>query len=119
MFQNGTYFRTAHNANLKHVSEWQMFQNGKLHVHVCMLSSVVLLIFTSHTRDVIRVTYLHAYLEGLEQEAIATAHMECRPKLWLRCVDDVLGEVTNKAVPQLTEHINQVDMIIRFNEIYL
>ena len=46
------------------------------------------------------------FMEALEQEAIATA-----PKLWLRYVDDILEVINKKAVPQLTEHINQVDKI--------
>ena len=49
------------------------------------------------------------FMEALEQEAMATAPMECRPKLWLRYVDDILGVINKNAVPQLTEHINQVD----------
>ena len=48
-------------------------------------------------------------MEALEQEAIATAPMECRPKLWLRYVDDILEVINKNAVPQPTEHINQVD----------
>ena len=49
------------------------------------------------------------FMEALEQEAIATAPMECRPKLWLRYVDDILEVINKNAVPQLTEYINQVD----------
>ena len=48
------------------------------------------------------------FMEALEQEAIATAPMDCRPKLWLRYVDDKLEVISNKTVPRLTEHINQV-----------
>ena len=33
MFQKCTFFRTAHHANLKHVSEWHMFQSGTQHTH--------------------------------------------------------------------------------------
>ena len=33
-FRMDTFFRTAHNAILKNVSEWLIFQNGKQHVHV-------------------------------------------------------------------------------------
>ena len=44
-------------------------------------------------------------MEFLEQQAIATAPIQCKPRLWKRYVDDVLdGEVDN-----LMEHLNQVD----------
>ena len=32
MFRNGTFFRTAHDANLKHVSGWHTFQHGTQHM---------------------------------------------------------------------------------------
>ncbi|XP_072019530.1 uncharacterized protein [Amphiura filiformis] len=48
-------------------------------------------------------------MEALEQQAIATAPLDCRPKLWLRYVDDVLEVINKDCVQQLTDHINQVD----------
>ena len=47
----------------------------------------------------------NSFMEGLEQEAIATAPMDCRPKLWLRYVDDILEVISKNAVPRLTERI--------------
>ncbi|XP_072041087.1 uncharacterized protein [Amphiura filiformis] len=48
-------------------------------------------------------------MEALEQQAIATAPLDCRPKLWLRYVDDVLEVINKDNVQQLTDHINRVD----------
>ena len=47
LFQNGTFFKTSHNANLKHVSEWCIFRTAR---NTCMwLSSDInaILIVTS------------------------------------------------------------------------
>ena len=49
------------------------------------------------------------YMEFLEQRAIATAPIECKPRMWKRYVDDVLEIINNGKVGQLTEHLNQVD----------
>jgi hypothetical protein len=49
------------------------------------------------------------FMEALEQRAIATAPFDCRPKLWLRCVDDILEVVNKNCIQQLTDHINQTD----------
>ena len=49
------------------------------------------------------------FMEALEQQAIATAPMECKPKLWLRYVDDVLEVVHKECVDELTDHLNQID----------
>ena len=49
------------------------------------------------------------FMEDLEQKAIATAPPDCRPKLWLRYVDDILEVVKKDSVQQLTDHINQID----------
>ncbi|XP_072018311.1 uncharacterized protein [Amphiura filiformis] len=49
------------------------------------------------------------FMEALEQQAIATAPLDCRPKLWLRYVDDVLEVINKDSVQRLTDHINQVD----------
>ena len=49
------------------------------------------------------------YMDFLEQRAIATAPIECKPRMWKRYVDDVLEIINNGKVDQLTEHLNQVD----------
>ena len=49
------------------------------------------------------------FMEALEQQAIATAPMDCMLKLWLRYVDDILEIVNKDCVEKLTDHINKVD----------
>ncbi|XP_072028349.1 uncharacterized protein [Amphiura filiformis] len=49
------------------------------------------------------------FMEALEQQAITTAPLECKPKLWLRYVDDILEVVKRNTVQQLTDHINKTD----------
>ena len=49
------------------------------------------------------------FMEHLEQQAIATAPLECQPKLWLRYVDDILEVIKKDCINELTDHINQVD----------
>ena len=49
------------------------------------------------------------YMEWLEQRAIATAPVNCRPRLWKRFVDDTLEMIKGGSVTQLTEHLNSVD----------
>ena len=49
------------------------------------------------------------FMEALEQKAIATAPMDCRPKLWLRYVDNVLEIVKKDGVRKLMDHINTID----------
>ena len=49
------------------------------------------------------------YMEFLEQQAIATALIQCKPRLWKRYVDDVLEIIKDGEVNNLTEHLNQVD----------
>ena len=49
------------------------------------------------------------YMEFLEQKAIATAPIDCVPRLWKRYVDDVLKIINSGKVDQLTVHLNQVD----------
>ncbi|XP_072030495.1 uncharacterized protein [Amphiura filiformis] len=49
------------------------------------------------------------YMEWLEKEAIATAPVNCQPRLWKRYVDDVLEIVKKGSAKQLTSHINQID----------
>ncbi|XP_072021483.1 uncharacterized protein [Amphiura filiformis] len=48
-------------------------------------------------------------MEWLEKEAIATAPVNCQPRMWKRYVDDVLEIVSKGSAEQLTSHINQVD----------
>jgi len=45
----------------------------------------------------------------LQQRAIATAPVNCRPRLWKRFVDDTLEVIKRGSVTQLTEHLNSVD----------
>ncbi len=49
------------------------------------------------------------YMEYLEQAALLTAPLECKPKLWKRYVDDVLEVVKKDRIERLTEHINDAD----------
>ncbi|XP_072020698.1 uncharacterized protein [Amphiura filiformis] len=49
------------------------------------------------------------YMEWLEQEAIASAPLDIKPRLWKRYVDDVLEIVKKDTAEQLTTHINQID----------
>ena len=49
------------------------------------------------------------FMEFLEQHAIATAPMDCQPRLWKRYVDDVLEIIKKGQVQALTDHLNQVD----------
>ena len=49
------------------------------------------------------------YMEWLEHQAIATAPIECKPRLWKRYVDDVLEVIRKGTVCQLTDHLNTVD----------
>ncbi len=48
-------------------------------------------------------------MEALEQQAITTAPPECRPKLWLRYVDDIVELINKDQVEALTDHIKKVD----------
>ncbi|XP_072014982.1 uncharacterized protein [Amphiura filiformis] len=49
------------------------------------------------------------FMEHLESTAIATAPLECKPKLWKRYVDDILEIVAKDEVNNLTDHLNQTD----------
>jgi len=49
------------------------------------------------------------FMEHLEQTAIATCPLSCKPKLWKRYVDDVLEIVKKGQEQNLTEHINSID----------
>ncbi|XP_072033115.1 uncharacterized protein [Amphiura filiformis] len=48
-------------------------------------------------------------MEWLEQQAILTAPLECKPRVWKRYVDDVLEIVQRDTAETLTAHLNQVD----------
>ena len=49
------------------------------------------------------------FMEWLENKAITTAPITCRPRFWRRYVDDVLEIVRKGEVDNLTEHLNKVD----------
>ena len=49
------------------------------------------------------------YMEFLEQEAIATAPLDFRPRFWKRYVDDILEIVKDNQVENLTDHLNNTD----------
>lgn len=49
------------------------------------------------------------YMEHLEDTAISSAPVSCKPRLWKRYVDDILEIVKKDAVEQLTSHLNQAD----------
>ena len=49
------------------------------------------------------------YMEFLEQQAITTAPIDCKPRLWKRYVDDILEIVRKDQVDNLTTHLNQTD----------
>ena len=61
---------------------------------------------------------VNMFMKALEQKAIATAPMNCRAKLWLRYVDDVLEIVRKDSVQKLTDHINTIDESESINFIY-
>ncbi|XP_072028082.1 uncharacterized protein [Amphiura filiformis] len=49
-------------------------------------------------------------MEWLEQQAVATAPITCKPRMWKRYVDDVLEIIIKGAAPELTDHINPIDI---------
>ena len=49
------------------------------------------------------------FMEWLEQKAISTSPITCRPRLWKRYVNDVLEVIRKGEVDRLTEHLNQTD----------
>ncbi|XP_072024933.1 uncharacterized protein [Amphiura filiformis] len=48
-------------------------------------------------------------MEHLEQIALVTAPLNCKPRLFKRYVDDILEIVKKDTEHQLTEHLNKVD----------
>ena len=49
------------------------------------------------------------FMEWLEKEAIATAPLDCKPKMWKRYVDDVLEVIKANSSQKLTDHLNTID----------
>ena len=49
------------------------------------------------------------FMEHLEQKAIRTAPVECKPKIWKRYVDDIFEIIKKGETVRLTDHINSVD----------
>ncbi|XP_060074957.1 uncharacterized protein LOC132554659 [Ylistrum balloti] len=49
------------------------------------------------------------FMEHLEQQAIATAPIDCKPSLWKRYVDDILEIIKKGSQKDLTNHINTID----------
>ncbi len=49
------------------------------------------------------------FMEFLEQQAIATAPLDCKPRSWKRYVDDILEIIKSDQVDNLTAHLNQTD----------
>ena len=49
------------------------------------------------------------FMEWLDQKAIATAPITCRPELWKKYVDDVLEKIKEGETQNLTDHLNTVD----------
>lgn len=45
------------------------------------------------------------FMEWLKQQAIATAPIDCKPKLWKRYVDDILEIIKRGKVEGLTDHL--------------
>ncbi len=52
---------------------------------------------------------VNLFMEWLEEEAIATAPIECKPRFWLRYVDDVLEIIKEGKTSSFTDHLNTVD----------
>lgn len=49
------------------------------------------------------------FMEHLEKEAITTAPVTCKPRMWKRYVDDILEVVKAGMTQHLTDHLNTVD----------
>ncbi|XP_072033426.1 uncharacterized protein [Amphiura filiformis] len=52
---------------------------------------------------------VNLFMEWFENEAIATAPDNCKPRIWKRYVDDVLEVIKKGEAENLTTHLNQVD----------
>jgi len=49
------------------------------------------------------------FIKFLEQAAIASLPVECKPKLWKRHEDDILEIINKQGTDGLTQHLNSVD----------
>ena len=49
------------------------------------------------------------FMEWLEERAIATAPLNCKPKLWKRYVDDILEIIQKGEEDNFTQHLNTMD----------
>ncbi|XP_035659380.1 E3 ubiquitin-protein ligase TRIM71-like [Branchiostoma floridae] len=49
------------------------------------------------------------FMEWLEQQAMATAPVNCRPKLWKRYVDDIMEIIRQGTQHEITDHLNSID----------
>ena len=49
------------------------------------------------------------FMEWLEQQAIATAPIDCKPKLWKQYVNDILEIIKRGKVEALTDNLNGID----------
>ena len=54
-------------------------------------------------------TVAYLYMEWLEQKAVATAPLDCHPRLWKRYVDDILEIIKKRAAENLTAHLYKID----------
>ncbi|XP_072037303.1 uncharacterized protein [Amphiura filiformis] len=52
---------------------------------------------------------VNMFMEWLENQAIHTAPLDCRQRMWKRYVDDILEIVKEGTTDSLTEHLNKVD----------
>jgi len=50
------------------------------------------------------------FMENLEQKAIDTAPVTCKPRLWKRYVDDILAIIPKGTTEELNTHLNNVDI---------
>ena len=57
----------------------------------------------------VSVAVANLYMEWFEQEALRTAPVEIKPRLWKRFVDDIYEIIKRHAEQRLTEHLNKVD----------
>ena len=52
---------------------------------------------------------VNIFMEDLEQRAIATSPVECRPRIWKRFVDDTITAIPKGKAKALNEHLDTVD----------
>jgi len=48
-------------------------------------------------------------MEKLEQKALRTAPVNCKPRLWKRYVGDILEAIKKDQIAGFTDHLNAVD----------